>query len=113
MKAEEEVTVVCTALEQLARLLKECGQSVSDIPGHPEAIMSCVHAVMKSECMCMDDDFGGGGGDEEEEDGEAEQDELLFEYAGEVMPSLGMAMTPQKFAPYFAGEAWEKKWKKK
>ncbi len=33
----------------------------------------------------------------------SEEDEAIFEYAGEVLPSLGMAMTPDTFAPYFIG----------
>ena len=38
-----------------------------------------------------------------EEEEEAEQDEMLFEYAGEVLPNLGRAMAPDTFAPYFVG----------
>ena len=33
----------------------------------------------------------------------SEQDEAIFEYAGDVLPSLGQAMTPDTFAPYFVG----------
>ena len=33
----------------------------------------------------------------------SEEDEAIFEYAGDVLPSLGMAMTPDTFAPYFIG----------
>jgi len=46
-------------------------------------------------------DFGeDDGGDDAQE---AEQDEALFEYAGEVIPALGRAMAPSAFAPYYAG----------
>ena len=55
---------------------------------------------MKKECACQDQEVEEGG---MEEDEEAEQDEMLFEYAGEVLPNLGRAMTPDTFAPYFAG----------
>ena len=35
---------------------------------------------------------------------EAEQDEVLFEYAGDILPSLGQALSdPEKFKTYFAG----------
>merc|ERR1719411_1268916 len=35
---------------------------------------------------------------------EAEQDEVLFEYAGDILPSLGLALdNPIQFKPYFAG----------
>merc|ERR1712183_1098004 len=54
---------------------------------------------MKGECACQDME-GEEGGEEEEV---AEQDEMLFEYAGEVLPNLGRALTPQAFAPYFTG----------
>jgi hypothetical protein len=62
--------------------------------------LGCVSKIMKKECACQDQE------DEEEgmeEDEEAEQDEMLFEYAGEVLPNLGRAMSPESFAPYFAG----------
>lgn len=44
-------------------------------------------------------------GNEEEdvEDPDSEASEKLIEYAGDVLPALGNAMTPQEFAPYFAG----------
>merc|ERR1712112_3411 len=56
----------------------------------------------KGECACQDA-AEAEGGDEGDEDEEAEQDEMLFEYAGEVLPNLGRAMTPAAFSPYFAG----------
>lgn len=45
------------------------------------------------------------GNDEEDdpEDPDSEASEKLIEYAGDVLPALGNAMTPQEFAPYFAG----------
>lgn len=36
-----------------------------------------------------------------DDDGEAEQDEMLIEYAGEVVPNLGKALGPQEFAHHF------------
>ena len=71
-------------------------------------MVECVQRVMKSDCACMDNEDAG---DEAEETQEAEQDEMLFEYAGEILPSLGQAMTAgmdnssgtNNFAPYFAG----------
>lgn len=45
-------------------------------------------------------------GNEEEDDSEdpdSEASEKLIEYAGDVLPALGCAMTPSEFAPYFAG----------
>lgn len=43
-----------------------------------------------------DDDF-------DPDDPDCEAVEKLIEYAGDVLPALGSAMTPQEFAPYFAG----------
>lgn len=93
---DEEVTVVSACLESIAHLLKDCKQAVARIEGHPEGITQAVHKVMRSECRCMDAEEG-------EDDEEAELDELLFEYAGEVLPNLGRAMDPAKFSLYFAG----------
>ncbi len=100
VREDDEVSVVCVCLDELAHILKKCGQTVTCMKGHPEQIIQCVHMVMKSECKCMDpDDF-----DQAEDNGhEAEQDEALFEYSGEVIPALGRAMPPSAFAPYFAG----------
>merc|ERR1719516_728954 len=61
-------------------------------------IVSCVQKIMKGECACQDMEAEDGGEEEE-----AEQDEMLFEYAGEVLPNLGRALTPPVFAPYFTG----------
>lgn len=41
--------------------------------------------------------------DDDQDDPDSEASEKLIEYAGDVLPALGSAMTPQEFAPYFAG----------
>ena len=108
IKEDDDVGVVCACLDILADLLKNCKNGVTSQPGIPEKIIECVQRVMKSDCACMDNEDVG----EDAEDGqEAEQDELLFEYAGEILPSLGKAMTTgmdasggtNNFSPYFAG----------
>lgn len=43
----------------------------------------------------------GGAGDNDEDDSEAEQDELLLECAGDVIPKFGNAITPEDFFLYF------------
>lgn len=107
VKEDEEVQVVCCCLEQITYLLKEIKGGVSSIPGYPEAIVGTVQQVMRSECKCLDVDSDGDSGRgtavDVDDDEESEQDELLFEYAADVMPSLGLAMTPESFTPYFAG----------
>lgn len=50
--------------------------------------------------MCQDTDLGAAG-DNAEEDDEAEQDELLLECAGDVIPKFGNAITPDDFILYF------------
>merc|ERR1719350_1028061 len=98
---EEEHQIVVAALDALTNLLKECKEGVTGVQGHPEMIVSCVQKIMKGECACQDAEEAEGGDEGAEE--EAEQDEMLFEYAGEVLPTLGRALNPATFAPYFTG----------
>jgi hypothetical protein len=97
---EEEHQIVIAALDALTTLLKECKEGVTGVQGHPEMIVACVQKIMKGECACQDAEEAEGGDEGEEE---AEQDEMLFEYAGEVLPTLGRALNPATFAPYFTG----------
>ena len=101
---DADTEVVCVCLENIARLLKECGQvALAAFPNCPETVVGCVRAVMSSNCAAMDkDDYDGE--DDAEEEQEAEQDELLFQCAGEVLPALGIALASSNaFSPYFAG----------
>ena len=99
---EIEVDVVCASLDAISDLLKSCKEGITNISGHNEAIIQCMHAVVQSKCACMDSDVIHEQGEEDSE--EAEQDEVLFEYAGDILPSLGQALNdPAKFKPYFAG----------
>jgi len=97
---DPEHQIVVASLDALTELLKQCKTGITDISAHPQLIAGCVTKIMKKECACQDQEEEEGG---MEEDEEAEQDEMLFEYAGEVLPNLGRAMTPHTFAPYFAG----------
>ena len=94
---EEEHQVVIAALDAMTELL-QCKKAVTEGAGHCEIIVGCVQKIMKGECASQDTEAEEGGEEEE-----AEQDEMLFEYAGEVLPNLGRALTPQAFAPYFTG----------
>ena len=108
IKEDDNVHVVCSCLDTLALVLRNCKNAVTSHAGVPEKLIECVQRVMKSECACMDDEDAG---DETEETQDAEQDEILFEHAGDILPSLGKAMTDEmddssgtnNFAPYFAG----------
>ena len=97
VKDEEEHQVVTSALDITAEILKQCGAAATRDQGNIDKVLSCVKRIMKGECACQDVELEDG--DEEE----AEQDEMLFEYAGEIIPNLGKAMTPATFAPYFSG----------
>ena len=83
------------ALDALTTLLKECKEGVTGVQGHPEMIVACVQKIMKGECACQDAEEAEGGDEGAEE--EAEQDEMLFEYVGEVLPTLGRALNPAIF----------------
>jgi len=50
VREDDEVSVVCVCLEEMACLLKACGSHITRVSGHPEKIIQCVHWVMKSEC---------------------------------------------------------------
>ena len=41
--------------------------------------------------------------DDDMDELDSEASEKLIEFAGDVLPALGGAMTPPEFAPYFAG----------
>ena len=64
-----------------------------------------MNSVIQSRCACMDSDLiASTESNEEDSEEQAEQDEVLFEYAGDILPSLGLALNqPEKFKPYFAG----------
>ncbi|KAK4877680.1 hypothetical protein RN001_010186 [Aquatica leii] len=100
IRADEERQVVMCALDAYANLLEELKGEVLVGEGHREAIMNCVIDVLNLKTACQDADLetGGDGGEEETE---AEQDELLLEYAGDVIPKFGKAIQPDDFALYF------------
>ncbi|XP_068205892.1 importin-4-like [Palaemon carinicauda] len=98
IRTDEERSVVMACLEAYAEVLKEGGAPVLAPQGHLEAIMNCVSDVMLKKTMCQDmaDEASS------EDEGEAEHDEMLIEYAGEVVPSLGKAMSQAEFATQFS-----------
>ena len=68
-------------------------------------MMSCINIYLKrfqTQCQMMEQ-AEEGNEEEDVEDPDSEASEKLIEYAGDVLPALGNAMTPQEFAPYFAG----------
>ncbi|XP_067002902.2 importin-4 [Anabrus simplex] len=99
IRMDEERGVVMAALDAYSGLLKDVKSAVLEGEGHRDAIINCVKDVMtyKTECQDKEDDDLG-----TSEDQEAEQDELLIECAGDIVPNLGKAMTPDDFAQYFS-----------
>lgn len=55
--------------------------------------------ILQTTCQGEEDDYEGG----ENEDEQAEQDAMLVEYAGDLIPSVATTMGGDKFAPYLAG----------
>ncbi|KAB0797014.1 hypothetical protein PPYR_11075 [Photinus pyralis] len=99
IRFDEERQVVMCALDAYANLLAELKGVVLTGDGHREAIMNCVIDVLNLKTACQDADVETGDGGEEET--EAEQDELLLEYAGDVIPKFGRAIKPDDFMLYF------------
>ncbi|XP_021926547.1 importin-4-like isoform X1 [Zootermopsis nevadensis] len=95
---DEERSVVMRALDAYTEVLKEIRGPVLEGEGHRDAIFNCVKDVMtyKTECQGEEDEDG-----VNMDDPEAEQDEMLIEYAGDIVPVLGKAMAPDDFAQYF------------
>lgn len=60
-------------------------------------------AFFKTQCQMMEQAEEGNEEEDDSEDPDSEASEKLIEYAGDVLPALGCAMTPSEFAPYFAG----------
>ncbi|XP_060832672.1 importin-4-like [Bombus pascuorum] len=91
----DERSVAITGLDAYAELLKEIKSDVLIGEGHKEAIMNCVTDVMLGKTECQDQE------ETEDLDIEAEQDELLVEYAGDVFCNFGKVLSPEDFGHYF------------
>nr|CAD7590948.1 unnamed protein product [Timema genevievae] len=95
IRMDEERGVVMAALDVYCDLLTEVKRPVLEGEGHRDAIINCIKDVMTYKTECQDKE------DEGSDDPEAEQDEMLIECAGNIVPSLGKAVTPDDFAIYF------------
>ncbi|CAG9770533.1 unnamed protein product [Ceutorhynchus assimilis] len=99
IRMDEERSVVMNCLDAYSALLDEIKGEVFVGDGHREAIMNCVVDVLTMKTMCQDTDLGTQ--TDNEDDTEAEQDELLLESAGDVIPKYAAAISPDDFALYF------------
>ncbi|XP_046390558.1 importin-4-like [Ischnura elegans] len=97
VRTDMERDVVMSALDAYCEMLKEGGSSILKGEGHREAIVNSIKDVLQCKVECQDaiED------DSESDDEDAEQDELLIECAGDIIPKLGKAMSPDDFAVYF------------
>ncbi|VEN33574.1 unnamed protein product [Callosobruchus maculatus] len=100
IRADEERSVVMVCLDAYSSLLEEVKSDVFVGEGHKEAIMNCVIDVLTLKTACQDTDLGVTQ-ENPDDDTEAEQDELLLESAGDVIPKFAAAIQPNNFVLYF------------
>merc|ERR1712071_516096 len=106
INTDMEMDVVNESLDSLAELLKELKGTVLKSEGHLDAILMCIRNVFSksTQCQMMEQAEENNTDDDDDMDElDSEASEKLIEFAGDVLPALGGAMTPQEFAPYFAG----------
>lgn len=95
IKTDEERVVVMAALDGYSEILKKLKTDSFQTEQHRELVFACISEVMNNKVACQFSDPD----DEEVED--SEYDEAILEAAGDLLPRLGNAMTPQEFAMYF------------
>lgn len=100
IRTDEERSVVMNCLDAYSAILDEIKGEVFVGEGHREAIMNCIIDVLTLKTMCQDTDLGAQT-ETNDDDVEAEQDELLLESAGDVIPKFAAAITPDDFVCYF------------
>ncbi|ALC49575.1 CG32165 [Drosophila busckii] len=91
---EAEGAGLLPVLYGMGELLAEVKQAAVPAPMIAHQIFQCIENIFQQH---MDDDDD----DEEQQLDVSEHDELLMETAGNVLPQLGKALTPETFAPYF------------
>jgi len=101
VSTDTEMLVAMSCLESLNELIKECGEIVLKGENHLHSIINSVTEVFKGKTACQD---GGDGDDEDDdecsEDESAEQEAMLFEFAGEIIPSLITVTDIQLITPH-------------
>ncbi|XP_037085463.1 importin-4-like [Pollicipes pollicipes] len=93
VKTDDEAIVVMSALDGYAEVLKSVGAPVLQGEGHLDAILNSVRDVMSYKTTCQDQ--------REDDEDDSEYDEMLIEYAGDVVPSLGRALPTERFLQVF------------
>lgn len=87
------------ALDGYSELLQNLKNNALQIDGHKDAVFGCILDVLSGKITCLFDD------PTEESEEDSEYDEAIIEAAGDILPKLGSAITPQEFALYF-GRVW-------
>ncbi|GFU48669.1 importin-4 [Nephila pilipes] len=95
-REDTETSVVIACLETLQSIVDRIKNNALNA-GYLESICLLIKDVFKNKLACQDEEGN------EEDDQEAEYDNLLMEYAGELIASLSRVVSYQQFAPYLAG----------
>ncbi|XP_058803486.1 importin-4-like [Phymastichus coffea] len=96
IRLDEERDVVIQSLDALSELLEQLKTDAIVGYGHKDAVKNIITDVMLGRIQCQDQEYG-----EDDDDGEAEHDELLFEYAGQVLVNYGRSVPNDDFALCF------------
>ncbi|KAA0186843.1 hypothetical protein HAZT_HAZT008260 [Hyalella azteca] len=95
----DEYSVVTSALEGYSELLGGVGERLLQQPQHLPSILASVTNVFTCKTKCQR-----AGDDDDDDDAsmdEAEMDEMLVEYAGDVLDPLGKVLGPARFSQHF------------
>ncbi|KAJ8041565.1 Importin-4 [Holothuria leucospilota] len=103
IKDDEEKQVVMATLETFNDVLKMIGPLFASQDALLSSLMEAVKSVFQQKTACQGEDEDNDGGVDEDEEEQAEQDAMLMEYAGDLIPSMARTVGGAKFAPYLAG----------
>merc|ERR1712080_246341 len=99
IQSDSEMVVAMSCLESLTTMLKECRSLVLKEDTHLPLIVAAVTLVFQGKTACQDGAGDDDDADDDDEEESAEQEAMLFEYAGEVLPALISASTMEAMTP--------------
>ncbi|GFQ72607.1 importin-4 [Trichonephila clavata] len=97
-REDTETSVVIACLETLQSIIDKIKSNALNA-SYLESICLLIKDVFKNKLACQDEEVN----EEGDDDQEAEYDNLLLEYAGELIASLNKVVPYQQFGPYLAG----------
>ncbi|GAB6020766.1 hypothetical protein CHUAL_003425 [Chamberlinius hualienensis] len=103
VREDKDRSVAMAALEAINEMIKHLGEFLFSERNHINTVIGVVKDVLQLKMACQDhsDEVST---DDNSDDQQAEYDQMLLEYAGEIVPSLAKVIQPgSQFAPYFAG----------